>query len=554
MTLTLGSLFDGIGAFPYAASFYGIEPIWASEILPHAVSVTRRHFPSMEHIGDITKLHGGKLPPVDILTFGSPCQGLSAAGHRLGFADHRSGLFGEAIRIIKEMQEETNGQYPKIAVWENVVGAMQTSGGLDFRAVIQAFTETEVPIPDSGKWSNAGMVRSKRADLAWCVYNAKYFGVPQRRRRIFFIADFTGRSAGEILFVPKSLRWYFAQGGTPQKRVATNAGTGAFDEGIGINGNIAGTLDANYGKGTGMRCGSERDVVLCAATGQRNAEIFENISPTLNCNCEQPIICMKKDSTKLRAYGISSLSSNSMKSANPHSGIYEAETARTLDQTGGNPACNQGGIMIVLNDQGGDSMTVEKDDISPTLRSETHGNLPIVVHPEIVGTLCASGAGLSRTSTMGSATDFCIVQTDDATLPLAFTRQNYSEYAECDTAKTLMASDDITTSDLVLSGAATAIDCRNLKESMELSATLQSKSTAGYSLNYQNPIRRGLQVRRLTPTEAERLMGFPDGWTEYGHDGVRISDTKRYQMLGNSIVTPCVAYIMQGIVDALEKR
>ena len=172
--LTLGSLFDGIGGFPYAASFYGIRPLWASEIVPECVSVTKKHFPDMEHFGDITKLHGGDLPPVDIITFGSPCQDLSvASGKRLGLAGERSGLFLEAVRIIREMQEATNGEYPKFALWENVPGALSSSSRRDFKAVLEAFTEAEVPMPGSGRWANAGMVRGRGADLAWCVYDAQ---------------------------------------------------------------------------------------------------------------------------------------------------------------------------------------------------------------------------------------------------------------------------------------------------------------------------------------------------------------------------------------------
>ena len=165
--ITLGTLFDGIGGFPYAALFYGIRPVWASEVLPTAISVTKRHIPEMVHVGDITKLDGRKLPPVDIITFGSPCQGLSISGRRLGLADERSGLFSEAIRIIREMQEVTHGQYPQIAIWENVPGALSSAGGCDFAAVLQAFTETPVPMPYSGRWANAGMVRSRGIDLAW---------------------------------------------------------------------------------------------------------------------------------------------------------------------------------------------------------------------------------------------------------------------------------------------------------------------------------------------------------------------------------------------------
>ena len=164
--LTLGSLFDGIGGFPYAGLFFGIEPLWASEIHPATVSVTKRHFPMMAHVGDITGLNGAALPPVDIITFGSPCQGLSLAGQRRGLADPRSGLFMEAIRIIREMRAATNEKYPQMALWENVPGALSSAGGLDFKAVLEAFTESKIPIPQSGKWANAGMVRGRGVSFA----------------------------------------------------------------------------------------------------------------------------------------------------------------------------------------------------------------------------------------------------------------------------------------------------------------------------------------------------------------------------------------------------
>lgn len=131
-------MFDGIGGFPYAGLFYGVRPLWASEILPTAISVTQRHFPQMKHVGDITRLDGRKLPPVDIITFGSPCQGLSMAGRRLGLADERSGLFMEAVRIIREMQEASNGEYPKFALWENVPGALSSAGGCDFTSILSS--------------------------------------------------------------------------------------------------------------------------------------------------------------------------------------------------------------------------------------------------------------------------------------------------------------------------------------------------------------------------------------------------------------------------------
>jgi len=169
----------------------------------------------MLHFGDLTQIDGGKIPPVDIITFGSPCQDLSVAGKRAGLAGARSSLFLEAIRIIEEMRCATEGQYPKYALWENVPGALSSGKpkGSDFKAVIEAFTKIDVPMPDSGKWAKAGMVRSDGVNLSWRVLDAQYFGVPQRRRRIFAVASYGERCASEILFIEESLRGYNSQSG-----------------------------------------------------------------------------------------------------------------------------------------------------------------------------------------------------------------------------------------------------------------------------------------------------------------------------------------------------
>ena len=184
--LKLGSLFDGIGVFPLAASRCGIVPVWASEIARAPVSITKRHFPEMLHLGDITQIDGGKIPPVDVVTFGSPCQNLSQIGNRTGLAGSKSGLFYQAMRIIEEMRNATDNRYPAFAVWENVAGAFVSNDRLDFAAVLHAFTGTEIPMPDSGIWAHAGMVRGGRADTAWRLMDAQYWGEPalsQRRRR-----------------------------------------------------------------------------------------------------------------------------------------------------------------------------------------------------------------------------------------------------------------------------------------------------------------------------------------------------------------------------------
>lgn len=205
--ITLGSLFDGIGVFPLAARRHGIVPVWASEIVKAPISITRRHFPDMEHLGDITKLDGGKIPPVHVLTFGSPCQNLSQIGNRTGLAGVKSSLFFHAIRIIKEMRDATDGQFPAIAVWENVMGSLSSNHRLDYAEVLRAFTDTAIPIPASGRWANAGMVRGPGVDLCWRLMDAQYWAIPRlaRRQRIFLVAGFGGRRTHEILFKPRPM-------------------------------------------------------------------------------------------------------------------------------------------------------------------------------------------------------------------------------------------------------------------------------------------------------------------------------------------------------------
>ena len=222
----MGSLFDGIGGFPLAAIRNGILPVWASEIEAFPIAVTRLRFPDMVHVGDITKLNGAVLPPVDIICGGSPCQDLSVAGARAGLAGSRSGLFMEQTRITKEMRDadERRGRTgihvrPRFLLWENVPGAFSsgTPKGEDFRIVLEEIVRIKaggvsVPEPDTGRWEPAGrIVLGADFSLAWRCLDAQYWGVPQRRKRIFLVADFAGRSAGQILFDQESLPGHPAQ-------------------------------------------------------------------------------------------------------------------------------------------------------------------------------------------------------------------------------------------------------------------------------------------------------------------------------------------------------
>ncbi len=212
-TLTLGSLFDGSGAFPFGGILAGIEPKWNSEIEPFPVLVTHKRLPQVKHYGDVSGLKGGDLEPVDIITFGSPCQDMSIAGKRAGLDGARSGLFHQAIRIIKEMREKTNGQYPRYCVWENVPGAFSSNGGDDFKAVLEAVIGVkeegiEVPSPENHRWPKSDILLGDGWSVAYRVLDAQYWSVPQRRARIYLVADFAGGSAPEVLFKSEGVSGY----------------------------------------------------------------------------------------------------------------------------------------------------------------------------------------------------------------------------------------------------------------------------------------------------------------------------------------------------------
>ena len=318
MNLTLGSLFDGSGGFPLAATLCGIEPKWASEVEPYPIAVTRSRFPNMKHLGDISKINGAEIEPVDIISFGSPCQDLSVAGKRAGLKHEsngdeettRSGLFMEAVRIIKEMRKATNGAYPRFALWENVPGAFSSNNGEDFRIVCEELIKVVEPkavmppVPKAG-WAYADSYLGDGWSLAYRVFDAQYWGVPQRRRRIYLVADFRGECAREVLFEREGLRGYFEKSGTERKAVTEDAeGCSLTDDRArgfdGYNGDLtedkSSTLGVNCGMSTGrngvvvpytlkIRGGVEVDSAGKAAG--KGALIQTNLSATLGATNDQ---------------------------------------------------------------------------------------------------------------------------------------------------------------------------------------------------------------------------------------------------------------------------
>ena len=232
--LTLGSLFDGSGGFPLGGLLSGITPVWASEIEPFPIRVTTKRLPFIKHYGDVSKMNGADIEPVDIITFGSPCQDMSIAGRREGLDGSRSSLFYEAVRIVKEMRCKTNGRYPRYIIWENVPGAFSSNKGADFQSVLEEVCSVkgyEIHTPRPEGWPTAGEIVADDFSLAWRVFDAQYWGVPQRRKRIYLVADLAGGSAGKILFESEGVSGY-----TPQGFRSWQGAAGASEKGSGTAG------------------------------------------------------------------------------------------------------------------------------------------------------------------------------------------------------------------------------------------------------------------------------------------------------------------------------
>lgn len=683
--LTLGSLFDGSGGFPLGGLLAGITPVWASEIEPFPIRVTTKRLPFMKHYGNISAMDGGRIEPVDIITFGSPCQDMSVAGRRDGLDGSRSSLFYEAVRIIKEMRCANDGRYPRYIVWENVPGAFSSNKGEDFKAVLEAVIgiaepNAQVPMPKKARWPYADLYLGDGWSVAYRTLDAQYWGVPQRRRRIYLVADLAGRGAGKILFESEGLSGYSAEGFRSWQRAAGSftpcAGAAGFD---GYNGNLtddtSATLGVNCGMSTGRngivlndQGGNRMDIteevtstlraeahhppcvmesagfctehsaksrtigyeeecsptlragVVPAAvalenhptdsrvklsedgniqtltsrmgTGGNNVPLVmkirsgcdgggkgpliqENKSATLSCNNDQTLFepcgwdggqvsptltkqnaggnqrMPDKDNFTcvLQPFGISSKDSNAMKSDNPHSGIYEAETARTLDGNGGNPSCNQGGIAVV------ESYAIQGSMIG---REDKNGPQGDGINEDVSFTL----------------------NTVDRHAVYAITTGSYTQVEE-ETSPTIMAR-DYKDPNAVCYGIGR--DTFNQGQNAKFAPTFEEELQPTLVAKGPGAIQSGYTVRRLTPTECARLQGFPDNWctalgTEKPTDeemyfwhkvfktyaevtGCKMksdkqvakwlkdpySDSAEYKMWGNGVALPCVWFVLCGIV------
>ena len=467
----------------------------------------------MKHLGDITKIKGADVAPVNVIIGGSPCQDLSIAGKRAGLAGGRSGLFMHEIRIIKEMRETDakrgkSGKEirPRFMVWENVPGAFSCNGGRDFQAVLEEtiwVVEPEapsVPIPEKG-WPTNGCIVGDGWSIAWRVLDAKFWGVPQRRRRIALVADFGGKSAPEILFVRKSLQGNFEPGGKTWEGASEGAESRIV---IPINDKATryaggGCTRHEDGSGNGFGVGQDGDP-----------------SPTLTAGDRHGVAVLYQPKSAMDENWAESDVKNALRAG-------ESKVSHAV---------------LCLNDQGGSMMNVA-EGISGTLRAQEHGHQPTILDMSHACDVIRDCGGVcpslqARAGTGGNQ------------VPLTYQMQGFGDYRKGDIANSCKQRDSKGGTDLVC-----AVDCRNGTENPETNGTLQAHPASVQSLNLNNVVRQNMTVRRLTPLECERLQGFPDGWTDIGdwQDSKgrerHTTDSARYKALGNSIALPPWFYVLQ---------
>lgn len=552
--LTLGSLFDGSGGFPLGGMLAGITPLWASEIEPFAVRVTTKRLPQMKHYGDVSALNGAELPPVDIITFGSPCQDMSIAGKRSGLDGSRSSLFYEAVRIIKEMRCATDGRYPRFAVWENVPGAFSSNKGEDFRCVLESLCRVRdetVSVPRHEKWSAAGNIVADGFSIAWRVLDAQYWGVPQRRKRIFLIADFDSECAGKILLESEGLSGYSAEGFKAWQRAAAAAESGS---------GTAGAVCLNDQGGQSIEISNDITATLRAETHGHppcvlESVVYENhsqdtrytgpleVAPTVSSTYgmggnNQPFVVENTRCFDVR------FTSDGTKNARHN--CYETDTSRTIDTSGNSPDSNQGGVAVVAV-QG--SMIGRADKNGP------------------------QGSGINED------VSFTLNATDRHAV--AFSQDSYTKYSENDKCGALRAAGGM------YGGGSETLVYSTSKNSYHTEAEMNLANTLVAS-DYKDPPTVNSPeyiVRRLTPTECARLQGFPDWWcADLGTDeptdeeltfwkdvfethrkiiGGAVkpksekqiltwlknphSDSSEYKLWGNGVALPCVYFVLSGI-------
>ena len=554
--LTLGSLFDGSGGFPLGGLLCGITPVWASEIEPFPIRVTTKRLPFMKHYGDISQMDGGKIEPVDIITFGSPCTDMSIAGRRAGLDGKQSVLFYQAIRIIQEMRDATHGKYPRYLVWENVPGAFSSNHGEDFKAVLEAVIGikepgAQVPMPEKNLWPYADLYMGEQWSVAYRTLDAQYWGVPQRRRRIFLVADFAGWGAGQVLFESEGLSGYSAEGFRAWQRAARDPAAGSGAAGLCLNDQGGNCMDVSSGVAATLRAEhhGHPPCVLDAAgfctehsADSRGIGFEPERAPTLRAGVVPAAIALESHPIDSR-----------IKIANDG-------TVQTLTSRMGTGGMN---VPLVLKIRSG---------------CEGGGKGPLIQKDKSATLGCNNDQTLFEPVAFG-------ISSDQSKAMLS--SNPHAGIYKARTSRTL----DTGGGNPGCNQGGIAVVTQEKSYAMTMNSYVQveeEKAPALLSRDYKDPtaVNSGYTVRRLTPTECARLQGFPDWWcsgldtpeptgediafwTEVWETHRRLcnpsvkpkterqivkwlrsphSDAAEYKMWGNGVALPCVWFVLSGIV------
>lgn len=515
----------------------------------------------MIHLGDITKIHGDEIEPVDCITFGSPCQDLSIAGRRAGLAGERSGLFMEAVRIIKEMRSSTNGLCPTFAIWENVPGAFSSNNGEDFRAVLEELARVEQPNaviprpPRGGRWSKAGAIAGNGWSLAWRQLDSQYFGVAQRRKRIALILDLGGQRAGEILFERTSLSRH------PDPRIP------AWKEVAGLTTNCSAGNDRVVAEG-GRNAAYTLKIRSGCAGGGKGALVQTEKTGTLSTLQDQtlfqlirePTYCISGNTvdrkTNQNGSGVRENGSFTVNTVDRHAVVYSIQEENpaqpvvlesnqvhaTVTQTGICPTLPAsmglgGGYVPMITDHPADKPVVFENHAQDARYKEAP-----TCSPTVVARWGTGGGNTPLVAVPGQVTSYGIGN------------GQAHAYASKEKSGTLDTMHDAQAVAIEYSGCLNPWDtqARRVYGEDGTFPALPSRESAGGN---QQAVLAGQRtrwiVRRLTPTECERLQGYPDGWTDIGEwtdtkgKKHKPADSPRYKALGNSIALPQWFWIAQ---------
>ena len=512
--LTLGSLFDGSGTFTLGGLMAGIHPVWSSEIEPFPIRVTTKRMPFVKHYGDIHDMDGGKIEPVDIITFGSPCTDMSIAGKRAGLDGKQSCLFYEALRIIKEMRCATNGKYPRFIVWENVTGAFSSSGGRDFQSVLTEIVRIkepqapEVPMPEKASWPSADILLGDGWSLAYRVMDAQGWGVPQRRRRIYLVGDFGGQCAPKVLFDTEGVlgdsasRFRSWQGTADGLAARLGAAGKALTAGF-CTEHSANSRGIGYEeeKSPTLRAGVVPAALLCLNDqGGNRMDVTKEVTNTLRAEAHHPPLVYENHSQDSRYTG-------------------PLDVAPTISQTYGAGGNNQplvtrywdGGEVagtLTANNAGGNQRMPDKDNFNAVvstvdvrLTSEGTKNARHNVYETDVAR-CIDTGGTSPDRNQGG---LAIVEKSST---YAMTTGGYTQ-VEKEKAPTLMSRDY---KDPAAVCCGIGRDVLNAGTNAKFAPSIDNELQPPMTARGPGAVQQGYAVRRLTPTECARLQGFPDWW------------------------------------------